>query len=122
MLIGNCSRGQARWLPAEAGLPYPRRPPPCSERTLDNVIDTGGPLESMRLRRSALLAEDAIKKIQDHLAMTLDIDALRLIEHEQALHEPPRLRWMHPVSRLLVCLGALVSLGGAVYTWIAIPR
>ncbi|MGX1476252.1 UNVERIFIED_CONTAM: hypothetical protein RKD50_005060 [Streptomyces canus] len=88
---------------------------------LTGVILIAAHSESMRLRGSALLAEDAIKKIQDHLAMTLDIDALRLIEREQALHEPPRLPWMHPVSRVLVCLGVLVSLGGAVYTWIAVP-
>ncbi|MGN9763442.1 hypothetical protein [Streptomyces sp. SD31] len=86
---------------------------------LTGVILVAAYAESMRLQASALLAEDAIKQIQGHLATTLDIASLRLIEREQAHHQLPRLPWMHPVSRVLVCLGVLVSLGGAVYTWVA---
>jgi len=86
---------------------------------LTGVVLMGAYSESMRLQASALLAEDAIKRIQEHLATTLNIDALRLIEREHALHQPPRLRWMHPVSRVLVSVGVLASLGGAVYTWLA---
>ncbi|WP_229914428.1 hypothetical protein [Streptomyces capitiformicae] len=86
------------------------------------VILVGAHSETMRLQASALLAEDAIKKIQEHLATILDIDSLRLVEREHALHQPPRRRWMHPVSeRVLVSVGVLVSLGGAVYTWVATP-
>ncbi|WP_421106997.1 hypothetical protein [Streptomyces sp. NEAU-S77] len=88
---------------------------------LAGVVLAGAYSESMRLQASALLAEDAIKKIQEHLAATLNIDCLRLIEREHALHQPRRLRWMHPVSRVLVSIGVLASLGGAVYTWLATP-
>jgi hypothetical protein len=88
---------------------------------LTGVILVAAYSESMRLRASALLAEDAIKRIQEHLAATLSIDALRLIEREQALHQLSRVPWMHPVSRVLVFLGVLVCLGGAGYTWTATP-
>ncbi|WP_234365460.1 hypothetical protein [Streptomyces sp. RTd22] len=88
---------------------------------LAGVVLAGAYSESMRLQASALLAEDVIKKIQEHLAATLNIDCLRLIEREHALHQPPRLRWMHPVSRVLVFIGVLASLGGAIYTWLATP-
>jgi hypothetical protein len=86
---------------------------------LTGVVLVAAHSESTRLQASALLAEDAIKKIQEHLATALDIASLRLIEREQALHPPPRLQWMHPISRVLVGLGVLVSLSGAFYTWTA---
>ncbi|EFL29358.1 conserved hypothetical protein [Streptomyces himastatinicus ATCC 53653] len=88
---------------------------------LAGVVLAGAYSESMRLQASALLAEDVIKKVQEHLAATLNIDCLRLIEREHALHQPSRLRWMHPVSRVLVFIGVLASLGGAIYTWLATP-
>lgn len=85
-------------------------------------ILVGAYSESMRLQASAALAEDAIKKIQEHLATTLSIDSLRLIEREHALHQRRRWRWINPVSEgMLVCVGVLVSLGGAIYTWVATP-
>ncbi|WP_306332232.1 hypothetical protein [Streptomyces sp. KL118A] len=88
---------------------------------LSGVILVAAYAESMRLQESAVLAEDAIKEIQGHLATTLGIASLRLVEREQALHRPGRLGWLHPVARVLVCLGVLVALGGAAYTWAATP-
>ncbi|MEI5101771.1 hypothetical protein RB200_28765 [Streptomyces sp. PmtG] len=80
------------------------------------VIIVGAHAESMRLQASAHLAEEAIRKLQEGLAATLDIDALRLVEREHALHST------QPVTeRVLVCLGVVISLGGAVYTWVATP-
>ncbi|WP_240203692.1 hypothetical protein [Streptomyces actuosus] len=86
---------------------------------LTAVVIVAAYSESMRLQASALLAEDAITKIQERLATTLGIDALRLVERERVLHQPSRLPWMRPVARTLVTLGVLVSLGGAAYTWTA---
>ncbi|MEU5592778.1 hypothetical protein [Streptomyces sp. NPDC020298] len=88
---------------------------------LTGVIIAAAYSESTRLQAQSLLAEDAIKELQERLATTLDIDALRMVERERALHQPPRPSWIHPASRPLVLVGILASLGGAVYTWLARP-
>jgi hypothetical protein len=83
------------------------------------VILVGAYAESMRLQASALLAEDAVKEIQERLSTTLSIDSLRLVEREHSLHLPLTQRWTHP--GVLMSVGVLVSLGGAAYTWLATP-
>ncbi|MFC4607769.1 hypothetical protein ACFO9E_08065 [Streptomyces maoxianensis] len=88
---------------------------------LGGAILVGTYAESMRLRASAMLAEDAIWRIEERLATTLALESLRLIEREQSLHAARRLSLPWSVSKSLVTIGALVSLAGAIYTWVATP-
>lgn len=81
----------------------------------------GAYAESTRLRASATLADEAIKKIEERLATTLALESLRLVEREQPLYAASRLAWPWSVSKSLVSIGALVSLAGAIYTWVATP-
>jgi len=74
-----------------------------------------------RLRASAALAEDVIRKVQEHLATTLAIDSIRLVERERATYSSSRLFWHRPVTTQTVFIGVLVSLTGAIYTWVATP-
>ncbi|MFE9993690.1 SNARE domain-containing protein [Streptomyces avermitilis] len=77
--------------------------------------------EGKRLRASAALAEDVIMKIQERLATTLTIDSLRLVERERATSSSSRMFWHRPVTTQTVFIGMVVSLSGAVYTWVATP-
>ena len=88
---------------------------------LSGIFLVGTYAESARLGASAALAEDAIRKIEERLATTLALESLRLVEREQPLYAARTLAWPWSVTKSLVAIGALVSLAGAVYTWVATP-
>lgn len=77
--------------------------------------------EGRRLRASAALAEDVIMKAQERLATTLANDSLRMVERERATSSSSRLFWRQPVTTQAAFIGIVVSLTGAVYTWVATP-
>lgn len=88
---------------------------------LSGILLVGAYAESARLRASAALAEDAIRKIEERLAAALALESLCLVEREQSLYAARTLTWPWSVSKSLVTTGVLVSLAGAVYTWVATP-
>ena len=88
---------------------------------LSGVLLVGTYAESARLSASAALVEDAIRKIEERLATTLALESLRLVEREQPLYAARTLAWPWSVTKSLVIIGVLVSLAGAVYTWVETP-
>ncbi|MFJ9154833.1 hypothetical protein ACIRP7_43925 [Streptomyces sp. NPDC102270] len=88
---------------------------------LSGVLLVGAYVESARLSASAALAEEAIRKIEERLATTLALESLRLVEREQPRYAARTLAWPWSVTKTLVAIGVLVSLAGAVYTWVETP-
>ncbi|GGV56480.1 hypothetical protein GCM10010261_41690 [Streptomyces pilosus] len=78
-------------------------------------------LETARLRASAELATGAIAELQSRLADALGVEAMRLYQREQATcpANPRFLGWDQ--GRWISALSIVVSLAGALYTWVVLP-
>jgi hypothetical protein len=76
---------------------------------------------SARLRASAQLATEAVAELQGRLADALSMETLRIQQRESVHRGVP---WYLPgrgLRRWMAVFSIVVSLAGALYTWLVLP-